>query len=186
MESSHPPPSELPTDDLLELGLEDDTYPFDFHLTRKAEATCDVLPPEVIATFKSATDALRDRLQPAKREVLKSAELIKRLTESVDSYALEFERLFLKSYGSRGGMDTESKEILKRDLFIQGLLLKWQKKVLPSADSFSDALYQTRAAEEQEKQLSELHKPEGSNDGTQKKEGGTSTHSKQSRGAPRR
>ena len=47
-------------------------------LTGKAEATYDVLPMEVKATFKSATDALRDRLQPVKREALKSAELIKR------------------------------------------------------------------------------------------------------------
>ena len=88
---------------------------FEFHLTGKAEAT------EVKATFKSATDALRDRLQPVKREALKSAELIKRRqmqTESVDSNAQEFERLLLKSYGSRGGMDTESKEMLKRDLFV--------------------------------------------------------------------
>ena len=77
----------------------------------------------------------------------------------MDSYAQEFERLVLKSYGSRGGMDTESKEMLKWDLFDQGLLLKWQKKVFPSADSFDDALYQARAAEEQEKELSELHKP---------------------------
>ena len=53
----------------------------------------DVLPLEVKATFKSATDALRDRLQPVKREALKSAELIKRQmqTESVASYAQEFE-----------------------------------------------------------------------------------------------
>ena len=156
---------------------------FELHLTGKAEATYDVLPMEVKATFKSATDALRDCLQPVKREALKSAELIKRRqmqTESVDSYAQGFERLFLKSYGSCGGMDAESKEMLKRDLFVQGLLLKWQKKVLHSVDSFNDALYQARAAEEKEKQLSELHKPEGSNNGTQKKRGGTNTHSKQS------
>lgn len=137
-----------------------------------------MLPREVKTTFKSATDALRDHLQPVKREALKSAELIKRKqiqTESVDSYTQEFERLFLKSYGSRGGMDTESKEMLKRDLFVQGLLLKWQKKVLPSADSFNDVLYQARAAEEQEKQLSELHQPEGTKDGqSQRRRGGSS------------
>ena len=35
--------------------------------------------------------------------------------------------------------------------------MKWQEKVLPSAVSFADALYQARAAEEQEKQLSAMH-----------------------------
>ncbi len=63
----------------------------------------------------------------------------------------------MKSYGMREGMDPESREMLKRDLFVQGLLLKWQKKVLPSAETFSDALHQARAAEEQEKQLAVLH-----------------------------
>ena len=43
--------------------------------------------------------------------------------------------------------------ILKRDLFVQGLNLKWQEKVLPTAKSFSDALHQARTAEEQEQQL---------------------------------
>ena len=33
-----------------------------------------------------------------------------------------------KSYGRRAGMDEESKQLLKRDLFVQGLLLKWQEK----------------------------------------------------------
>ena len=47
--------------------------------------------------------------------------------------------------------------MLKRDLFIQGLLLKWQEKVLPSADIFADALYQARTMEEQSKQLSKMH-----------------------------
>ena len=155
---------------------------FELHLTGRAEATYDVLPMEVKTTFKSAMDALRGRLQPVKREALKSAELMKRKqthNESVDLYAQEFERLFLKSYGSRGGMDTESKEMLKRDLFVQGLLLKWQKKVLPSADSFNDALYQARAAEEQEKQLSELHQPAGSKDGPTQRRGGTNSQPRQ-------
>ena len=39
---------------------------FELHLTGRAEATYDVLPQEVKTTFKSATDALRDRLQPVK------------------------------------------------------------------------------------------------------------------------
>ena len=163
LESSHPPPSELPTDDLLGLGLEDGTGPsdaitariesqrtglrhglhstllpyyngedatddgafdrwvkrlkrwaevdswndreqllqFKLHLTGKAEATYDVLPLEVKATFKSATDALRDCLHPVKREALKSAELIKRRqmqTESVGSYAQEFETLLKEQW----------------------------------------------------------------------------------------
>ena len=55
-------------------------------------------------------------------------------------------------------MDSESKQMLKRDLFVQGLRLKWQEKVLPSAETFADALHQARAVEEQEKQLYELHK----------------------------
>ena len=54
-------------------------------------------------------------------------------------------------------MDVASRELLKRDLFVQGLLMKWQEKVLPSANSFVDALHQARAAEEQKKQLLEIH-----------------------------
>lgn len=38
---------------------------------------------------------------------------------------------------------------------MQGLLLKWQEEVLPSAKTFADALHQVRTAEEQEKQLGE-------------------------------
>ena len=138
LERSHTPPSRLPTDDLLGLGLEDGTDPsdataerieshrtglrhrlhstllpyyngedaaaddgafdrwvkklkrcaeidgwndreqllqFELHLTGKAEATY-VLPTEVKATFKSATDTLRDRLQPVKREALKFARTV--------------------------------------------------------------------------------------------------------------
>jgi len=48
--------------------------------------------------------------------------------------------------------------IPQRRCFVQGLILKWQEKVLPSATSFSDALHQARLAEEQHKQLGELHK----------------------------
>ena len=49
-------------------------------------------------------------------------------------------------------MDISSK-LLKQDLFVQGLLLKWHEKVLSSANSYLDALHQARAAEEQQKQL---------------------------------
>ena len=101
-----------------------------------------------------------ERLQPARREALASAQLLRRKQkerEAVDDYTREFEILFERSYGIRSGMDQESKELLKRDLFVQGLLLRWQEKVLPSAKSFNDALYQARTAEEQERQLSEMH-----------------------------
>ena len=106
-------------------------------------------------------EALKQRLHPVKSEALLSAQLMRRkqqYLESVDQYAQEFESLFEKSYGRRAGMDTSSKEMLKRDLFVQGLILKWQEKVLPSAATFSDALHQARLAEEQHRQLDELHK----------------------------
>ena len=54
-------------------------------------------------------------------------------------------------------MDQALKELLKRDLFVQGFTYKWQEKVLPSASSFGDALHQARLAEEQHKQLNELY-----------------------------
>ena len=54
-------------------------------------------------------------------------------------------------------MDESSCAILKRDLFNQGLLLKWQEKILPSAETFADALYQVRTMEEQSKQLTCMH-----------------------------
>jgi len=37
-------------------------------------------------------------------------------------------------------MDQASKEMLKRDLLLQGFLLKWQEKVVPSANNLTDAL----------------------------------------------
>ena len=89
-------------------------------------------------------------------EALLSAQLIKRkqkYSESVDEYAHESESLFEKSYGKRAGMDQASKELLKRDLFVQGPAYCY----LPSASSFGDALHQAGLAEEQPKQLNELH-----------------------------
>ena len=77
----------------------------------------------------------------------------------VDEFAQDLEKLFERSYGRRQGMDESSKELLKRNVFVQGLLLKWQKKVLPSTSTFSDALHQARAAEQQERQLSKMHPP---------------------------
>ena len=82
--------------------------------------------------------------------------------DSVDEFVQDFERLFEQSYGRRLGMDESSRAMLKRDLFIQGLLLKWQEKVLPSAETFADALYQARTMEEQSKQLSKMHASGGS------------------------
>ncbi len=81
-----------------------------------------------------------------------------RVDESVDSFAHDLEDLFGLSYGHRRGIDSDLKELLKRDLFVQGLTLKWQEKVFPSAESFDDALHQARAVEEQERQLSSLHR----------------------------
>uniref|UniRef100_A0A1X7TEW5 Retrotransposon gag domain-containing protein n=1 Tax=Amphimedon queenslandica TaxID=400682 RepID=A0A1X7TEW5_AMPQE len=77
--------------------------------------------------------------------------------KSVDIFAHDFERLFEHSYGRRQGMDESLCEMLKRNLFIQGLLLQWQEKVLPSAETFADALYQARRMEEQAKQLVKMH-----------------------------
>ena len=83
-------------------------------------------------------------------------------SESVDQYAQEFETLFDRSYGRRSGMDQESKDLLKRDLFVLGLKMKWQEKVLPSAQIFADSLHQARTAEEQERQLNKHHRPHSS------------------------
>ena len=133
---------------------------FELHLVGRAERVYEVLPAELKQTFDVAVTSLSQRLHPVKRQALTSAQLIKRkqkVMEPVDDYAQEFECLFDKSYGQRSGMDQESKELLKRDLFVQGLLPKWQEKVLPSAETFYDALYQARVAEEQEKQLAAIH-----------------------------
>lgn len=85
-----------------------------------------------------------------------SAQLLRRRQkpgESVDDFVREFERVFEESYGHRGDVEAAFKRVLKRDVFVQGLLLKWQEKVLPSATIFADALHQARTAEEQERQL---------------------------------
>ena len=125
---------------------------FELHLVGRAEAVYETLPAEVKGSFTTAVEALRKRLQPPKRDALRLAQLIKRKQQSdehVDKYAQDFEALVDKSYGNREGMDQASKDMLKRDLFVQGLLWKWQEKVLPSsANTFDDALYQARIAEE--------------------------------------
>ncbi len=133
---------------------------FELHLVDRAERLYEVLPVEVRKSYKDAVGALRKRLHPVKQEALMSARLMKRKQkqqETVDEYAQDFEHLFEQSYGQRPGMDGDSKRLLKRDLFVQGLLLRWQMKVLPSAKSFENALHQARLAEEQEKQLTEIH-----------------------------
>ena len=134
---------------------------FELHLVGRAEVVHEALPSEVKGSFTIAVEALRKQLQPPKRDALRSAELIKRkqrTDEPVDKHAQSFEMLFDKSYGNQEGMDQASKDMLKRDLFV---LWKWQEKVLPSsANTFDDALYQARIAEEQERQLSDLHKRE--------------------------
>ena len=97
---------------------------------------------------------------PVANEALLSSQLMKRKQragESVSNYAQELEALFEKSYDRRQGMGFASKELLNRDLFVQGLSLKWQEKVLPSAATFADALHQARAAKEQDALLGELH-----------------------------
>ncbi len=133
---------------------------FELHLSDRAERLYEVLPAEAKRKYTDAVGALRQWLHPVKQEALTSAQLMKRKQkpqETVDEYAQHFEHLFDQSYGQRSGMDRDSKTLLKRDLFVQGLLLKWQVKVLPSAKSFEDSLHQARSAEEQEKQLTEIH-----------------------------
>ena len=133
----------------------------EIHLAGRAEQVYEVLTPESKATFSKAVDALKQRLQPVRSEALLSAQLMRRKqqdSEAVEGYAQDFESLFERSYGRRSGMDEAAKEMLKRDLFVQGLILKWQEKVLPSAATFSDALHQARLAEEQSRQLGELHR----------------------------
>ena len=109
---------------------------------------CEALPARAKDTFFRATESLKKRLQPVANKALLSSQLMKRkerTRDCVSTYAQELEALFEKSYGKRQGMDLVSKELFKRDLFVQGLSLKWQEKVLPSA------------AEEQDTLLGELH-----------------------------
>ena len=119
-----------------------------------------MLPPEEKRTFELACGALGKRVKPAKQEALSSAQMLgrkQRSGESVDDYAQEFERLFDESYGRRADVDVVFRGVLKRDIFVQGLLLKWQEKVLPTTKTFADALHLARTAEGQERQLGELH-----------------------------
>ena len=76
----------------------------------------------------------------------------------MNEYTQDFEALFDKNYSRKVGTDEESKQLLRRDLFVQGLLLKRQEKVLPSsATTFADTLYKARMVEEQDRQLAQMH-----------------------------
>ena len=133
----------------------------ELHLSGRAKQLYEVLPTEEKASFEKAVEALGHRLQPVKSEALLSAQLMCRKqwpTESVNEYAHDFEALFEKSYGRRVGMDEPSKVMLKCDLFVQGLLLKWQEKVVPSATTFGDALHRAGLAEEHDRQITEIHR----------------------------
>ena len=93
----------------------------------------EVLPASAKDTFPRAVESLKKRLQPVANEALFSSQVMKRKQragESVSTYAQELEVLFEKSYGKRQGMDLASKELLKSDLFVQGLSLKWQDTLL--------------------------------------------------------
>ena len=111
-------------------------------------------------SYVKATEALQERLNLVERKALVSAQLMRRKQqpkEPVDEIAQDLEKLFERSYGRRKGIDESRKEMLKIDFFVQGLWLKWQEKVLPSAKTFHDALHQAHAAKQQEKHLSSLH-----------------------------
>ena len=146
---------------LQKWSLREKMLQFELRLTGKAEQIYEVLLADVKKSPDAAIEVLRERLHPVSRDALASAQLMRckqQWRESVDNYAQAFVHLFDKSYGVRHGMDTASKATLKRDLFVQGLHLKWQERVLPSAESFEDALFQARIAEEQERDLAYLHK----------------------------
>ena len=86
---------------------------FELHLVGRAEAVYKTLPTEVKGSFTTAVEALRKRLQPPKRDALRSAQLIKRKQQSdehVDKYAQDFEALFDKSYGNREGVQRHAEE----------------------------------------------------------------------------
>ena len=130
---------------LLHWSEKEKLLQFELHLAGKAESVYEVLPPEEKGSFDLASKALGKIIQPAKREALSSAQLLRRRQwtgESVDDYVRECEH----RYGHWTDVDTALKEILKQDIFVQCLLLKWQEKVLPSAVSFADTLYQSTSS----------------------------------------
>ena len=123
---------------------------FELHLAGCAEWVYELLSPSVKSSFVKASQALHEQLYPVESEALVSAQLMRcnqLSSEMVDEFAQDLDKLFKCSYGCRRGMDDSSRELLKHDVFVQGLLLKWQNKVLPSTSTFRDALHQARAAE---------------------------------------
>ncbi len=124
---------------------------FELYLVGRAERIYEVLPSESKSSYARATKALSERLKPAGRKTLSSAQLLRRKQkpgETVDEFVQAFENLLEKSYGHKSGIDLAFKKMLKRDLFVQGLILKLQEKVLPTAENFTEALYQARRAGE--------------------------------------
>ena len=94
--------------ELLQWGERVKLLQFELHLTGKAESVYKVLSAEMKESYTSATRALGEQLQPARREALTSAQSLRRRQktgESVDEYVRDFEHLFEKSYGNRSGLD---------------------------------------------------------------------------------
>ena len=121
---------------------------FELHLVGRAEQIYEVLPGESKSSYAKATKALENRLKLAGRKALSSAQLLRRKQkpgEPVDEFVQAFENLFEKSYRNESGIDPAFRRTLKRDLFVQGLILKWQEKVLPTTENFTEALYLRRS-----------------------------------------
>ena len=119
---------------------------FELHLTGCAKHVYKLLSSSVKSSFEEASQALHEWLYPVESEALVSAQLKRRKqlsSETVDEFVQDVEKLFEWCNGRKRGMDESSKELLKRDVFVQGLLLK--------------SLHQARAEEQQEHQLSRMH-----------------------------
>ena len=94
--------------ELQRWSARDKLLQFELHLAGKAEGVYAVLPSEDKESFERASKALGEWVQPAKREALSSAQLLrrrKRTAEDVDNFVREFEQLFEESYGHRTDVD---------------------------------------------------------------------------------
>ena len=103
--------------------------------------------------------ALQKRLHLVRKDALVSAQLMhcrQEPREAADMYAQTFEQLFKKSI--KTWMYVASTATLKCDLFVPGLHLQWQDRVLPSAEPFEDALFQAWIAEQKQLDLAHLHR----------------------------